>query len=219
MNTKLFKFLLFTVSLCSFQSLANDIPIKNTIATDANLVSPLLIGQQIPDVTLWTPQGKPFALKDAVARKPTILLFYRGGWCPFCNAQLSQIQMIEKDLSQLGYQLLAISPDTPDALQMTSRDKDLSYQLISDFQLAASIGFGLAFNISDEYAEKMRGVGGTPVRALGDDKSTLPVPAVFIVDQKGIIQFEYINPNYKVRIEPELLLTAAKITINKQQDM
>ncbi|WP_417446860.1 peroxiredoxin-like family protein [Kangiella sp.] len=186
---------------------------RTKIADNANHVTPLLIGQQVPDIHLWDTEGKPFRLLDKVKQQPTILLFYRGGWCPFCNAQLSQIQEIESELVEMGYQLLAISPDTPDELVQTSETRNLSYELISDFQLAATRGFGLAFHIEDDYAGKIEELGGKAAKADGDTKSVLPVPAVFILDKNGVIKFEYINPNYKVRIDPELLLAAAKIDL------
>lgn len=203
-------FLMVFLGSLSFSVLALD---RTAIADDANHVTPLLIGQQAPDIYLWNTEGKPFRLLEKVKKKPTILLFYRGGWCPFCNAQLSQIQEIESELVTMGYQLLAISPDTPDELVQSSETRKLSYELISDFQLEATRGFGLAFHIGDDYANKIEELGGKAVKAEGDIQSALPVPAVFILDQDGVIKFEYINPNYKVRIEPELLLAAAKVAL------
>ena len=186
---------------------------RTKVVDDPNNVSPLLIGQQAPSMTLFTSDGAPFKLREKLAEKPTILLFYRGGWCPFCNAHLSQIQEIEDDLTEMGYQLLAISPDTPSALQKTSKDKELEYELISDYQLKATTGFGLAFHIPNDYSDKIASIGGKTARLAGDDKSTLPVPAVFIFDTDGMIQFQYANPNYKVRIQPELLLAAARVAL------
>ncbi|GAA0199740.1 peroxiredoxin-like family protein [Kangiella japonica] len=188
---------------------------RTQVVDDPNNVSPLLIGQSAPEMMLFTSEGAPFSLRKKLAQKPTILLFYRGGWCPFCNAQLSQIQEVEDEISAMGYQLLAISPDTPSALQKTSKDKNLGYELISDYQLKATRQFGLAFHISDEYNQKVKSIGGKTARLAGDDKSTLPVPAVFILDTDGVIQFQYVNPNYKVRIKPELLLTAAKLALEE----
>lgn len=189
---------------------------RTKIVDDANDVAPLMIGQKAPDVTLFSSEGEPLQLLEKVSEKPTVVLFYRGGWCPFCNAQLSQIQEIESDLTKMGYQLLAISPDTPSALKKTSSDKSLDYQLISDFQLQATRGFGLAFHIPKQYSDKIESKGSKTARLAGDDKSTLPVPAVFILDKDGIIQFQYVNPNYKVRISPELLLTAAKLALENK---
>ena len=201
------------MALLSFSALALD---RTKVVDDPNNVSPLMIGQDAPEIILFSSDGKPFNLREKIAQKPTVLLFYRGGWCPFCNAQLSQIQEIEDDLSDLGYQLLAISPDTPSALQKTSEDKELSYELISDYQLKATREFGLAFHISEDYNQKVKSIGGKTARLAGDDKSTLPVPAVYIFDTDGMIQFQYANPNYKVRIKPELLLTAAKLALEEK---
>ncbi|AOE50409.1 peroxiredoxin-like family protein [Kangiella sediminilitoris] len=189
---------------------------RTQVVDDPNDVSPLLIGQAAPDIMLFDSEGAPFSLLEKISKQPTIIVFYRGGWCPFCNAQLSQLQDIQDELKDLGYQLLAISPDTPSELNKTSKDRELDYQLISDFQLKATRQFGLAFHIPNDYRDKVESIGGKTVRLAGDDKSTLPVPAVFVFDKDGIIQFQYANPNYKVRIEPELLLTAAKLALEKQ---
>ena len=43
-------------------------------------VCPILTGQKVPAVTLQTIEGKPFDLTESIAKKPTVLIFYRGGW-------------------------------------------------------------------------------------------------------------------------------------------
>ena len=50
------------------------------IAESPEQIRPLLIGAHIPDVTLVTPDHKPVVLRDALAKQPTILIYYRGGW-------------------------------------------------------------------------------------------------------------------------------------------
>lgn len=188
---------------------------RTEIVENASEVSPILIGETIPNVTLFDVNGAPLNLLEIAKAKPTIVLFYRGGWCPFCNAQLSQIQAIESDIEKLGYQLLAISPDTPDALKKSSKGKELGYQLISDFNLEAVRQFGLGFYIPKNYSDRIQSVGGETQSLKGDERSILPVPAVFILDTKGVIQFEYVNPNFKVRIKPELLLDAAMYALEE----
>lgn len=49
-------------------------------------ISPLLIGETIPDVRLQTVEGSSVSLMAEVAKKPTVLVFYRGGWCPIAVA-------------------------------------------------------------------------------------------------------------------------------------
>ena len=43
-------------------------------------VRPLMVGAEIPELTLTTGEGEAFDLNAAIAADPTILLFYRGGW-------------------------------------------------------------------------------------------------------------------------------------------
>ena len=57
------------------------------IAASATDVVPLDKGATLPKLTLKAVDGKPYDLNASVAKKPTILIFYRGGWCPFCNQQ------------------------------------------------------------------------------------------------------------------------------------
>ncbi len=201
---------LLSLSLFSVNVNALD---RTKVAEKASDVAPLLIGETIPDITLFSSEGAPLNLRQKVAEKPTILLFYRGGWCPFCNAQLSQIQMAEEEIRKLGYQLIAISPDTPDALKKSISERELDYQLVSDFALQATRQFGLAFYIPKNYSDKISKHGGKTQSLDGDERSILPVPAVFILDQKGVIQFEYVNPNFKVRVKPQLLIDAARYAL------
>ena len=167
-------------------------------------ISPLLTGEAIPMLTLPDASGKAFDLNKAVSQKPTILIFYRGGWCPYCNKQLSGLQEIEQDLTKMGYQVIAISTDSPENLSKSTRDGKLSYILLSDADLKAAKQFGIAFKGPKDYDKFLpKTSGGKNVDKL------LPVPSVFILDKKGVIQFEYINPNADQRISPSLLKAAA----------
>jgi peroxiredoxin len=85
---------------------------------DASVIRPLPAGARMPaDTRVLTVDGRPFDLSAAVAGKPTVLIFYRGGWCPYCNAHLRELQKSVGALRQMGYQLLAVSADTPEALR------------------------------------------------------------------------------------------------------
>ncbi|MEM7267569.1 MAG: redoxin domain-containing protein, partial [Pseudomonadota bacterium] len=77
---------------------------RGTIAEDADSVTPLLNGQVVPKTTLKMADGSPVSLQALTMQKPSIVLFYRGGWCPYCNEQLAQLKDIEKDLVDMGYQ-------------------------------------------------------------------------------------------------------------------
>lgn len=167
-------------------------------------ISPLLYGEKIPQAALPDASGKAVELLETVATKPTVLVFYRGGWCPYCSVQLAGLQEAMPELEKLGYQLLAISTDSPEALRESAVKENLGYTLLSDADLQVAKQFGIAYKAPEAYWSMLpKTTGGKNTDLL------LPVPSVFIVDQTGVIQFEYINPNIKQRLSAALLLAAA----------
>jgi peroxiredoxin len=185
------------------------------IAADELSVMPLMNGQTLPDITLKDLEGKAVNLTELVSQKPTVFFFYRGGWCPFCNAQMGQLKAIEPKLIEMGFQLVGVSPDTPAQLKASVRDNKLDYLLLSDAHMAASQAFGLAYFTSAEvtqiYTQKMKVSNQLMAQTNGEMRLVLPVPAVYLMDTSGLVHFQYINPNYKVRPAPELIITAAKL--------
>lgn len=168
-------------------------------------ICPLLIGETLPKANLQDAEGKTILLKDILLVKPTVLVFYRGGWCPYCNLQLSGLVNIEKEILGLGYQIVAISPDDYQNLKTTEEKDSINYQLFSDLNGKFIQEIGIAF----QTPTMVKGYVVTKTQK-GKTSDVLPVPTVMVVNEKGVIQFEYINPNYKERISGELLLAVLK---------
>jgi len=180
------------------------------VAASAAEVNPLQVGDHVPSAVLKSVDGKPVDLNTEIAKEPTVLIFYRGGWCPFCNRQMSGLQSIVKDLNDAGYQLLAISPDQPEELAKSIQNHALTYTLFSDTKSATIKAFGLAFKVSNPTYERMLNLGIDLEKATGDTSHVLPVPAVFILGTDGVIRFVHYDPNFKVRMDPAEILKAAK---------
>lgn len=180
------------------------------IAASAEEICPLLVGVKIPTLTLKTQDGADFDLNAAAAQKPTVLIFYRGGWCPYCNLHLAELQNIEGNLLKLGYQIIAISVDRFEKLAPTIEKQQLNYTLLADDQALATTAFGLAYKVSDADFQRLQGFGMDLEEASGQKHHILPVPAAFVVGTDGIIKFSYVNPNYKARVNADILLAAVK---------
>lgn len=178
--------------------------ISAQIPEKAEDISPLLIGEIIPDVVLKALDASDHSMLDILSEKPTVLLFYRGGWCPYCNMQLSEMQGAESEIIKLGYQIVAISPDSPKNLQSTNEKNELHYSLYSDADGTFMKAMGIAFEAPERSVDKLKKYSD------GLNKGILPVPAVFVVDTSGKIEFEYINPYYKTRLSADLLLAVLK---------
>ncbi|TDJ00934.1 MAG: methyltransferase domain-containing protein [Deltaproteobacteria bacterium] len=123
---------------------------------------------------------------------------------------MGQLQKIESQLVELGYKIIAISPDQPDKLRATIRKHDLAYLLLSDSKMIAARAFGIAFRVDAATLDRYRGFGIDLQAASGEKHQLLPVPSVFVVGTDAVIRFRYSNPDYTVRIEPDALLEAAR---------
>lgn len=183
------------------------------VAPSPSQVRPLLIGAAAPDAQLRTMDGRPVALRAALAGKPGIVIFYRGGWCPYCNAHLQEIKGIEKDLTRLGYTIVAVSPDRPEELAKTAKKHALPYSLLSDSKLEAARAYGIAYQVDSDTLSHYAHYGVDLRKASGEPHDWLPVPSVFLIGKEGTIKFAYTNPDYKVRLKAAVLLSVAKETL------
>jgi peroxiredoxin len=128
---------------------------------------------------------------------------------------LVQLREIEPELKSFGVQLLAISPDKPSKLKETIEKHKMGFRLLSDSDMAVARSFGVAYKLDDQTLAELKKYNIDVEDASGQEHHMLPVPAVFLVAMNGVIQFEYVNPDYKVRLDPGLLLSAAKIIFKR----
>ncbi|MBF7073526.1 AhpC/TSA family protein [Glaciecola sp. MH2013] len=184
---------------------------RTVIADKAEDVTPILIGSSAPNVTVKTSDGSPVSLKALYMQKPTVVIFYRGGWCPYCSRQLAELKSIEQNLVDEGYQVLAISPESPSRLQEQKLETEFAVTLISDDSLAAIRGFGVGFYVPNDTRKLYKDRMNVELTADTSERAVLPAPAIFILDQQGKVQFSYVNPDYSVRPSADLVLSAAKL--------
>ena len=185
-----------TLSLFSFAQA--DLPSK------AEDISPLLIGESFPDTPIKNLDGDEVAISDFLKEQPAVIVFYRGGWCPYCTKHLSALGQAEQEILDLGVKIIAISPDSGEKLKETLDQNELPYELLSDSNGDLAKAVGIAFQAPERYLPRLSKYSD------GGNTGYLPVPSVFILNQQGEILFEYISPNYKQRMSKELLLATLK---------
>ncbi|MGS0747737.1 peroxiredoxin-like family protein [Halpernia sp. GG3] len=197
--SKFTKTFLLTLSL-----LLTGILSQAQIYPTADAVKPILIGQKFSDATLQDVNGKDVNLQALISKKPSVVVFYRGGWCPYCNAQLSGLAKIEKEITDLGYQIIAISPENFQNIPDVAKKDKVAYTLLSDDGGKLIQKTGIAFKMPDNYQTMLAG------KVKGGLTPLLPVASVFLLNKSGEIIFEYINPDYKYRLSSEMLLAVLK---------
>ena len=183
---------------------------SKTTASKTENTKPISPGGIIPQVNLQDAAGKKNNLSEQIKQKPAVIIFYRGGWCPYCNQHLRQLKTIEPKLRKLGFQILAVSPDRPSELSKSIEKQQMTYKLLSDNKMKAARAFGIAFRVADKTLKKYEQYGIDLQSASGQNHHLLPVPSVFIVGTDGVIDFAYSNPDYKIRMTAEEVLQAAE---------
>lgn len=90
-------------------------------------VQPLSVGARAPIFAARTTEGALRTFERDGYKKPTVVLFYRGGWCPYCNAQLSDLHIVEPKLPASGFEIVFLSTDRPELLYSSLKDRSRNY--------------------------------------------------------------------------------------------
>lgn len=179
-------------------------------APSAEAARPLAVGDKAPDFTASRVNNTPYRFSAGHLDRPAVLIFYRGGWCPYCNMQMADMHTVEPKLRAAGFDVLFVSTDRPELLYSSLKDQTIDYTLLSDPQLLAAQAFHIAFHVDDEiYAQQLK-YGVDLEKTTGTKLHALPVPSVFIVDKTGVIRFVFSNPDFRVRLRADELWKVAE---------
>ena len=170
----------------------------------------LQVGAKAPDFTLPDAHGKPVTLAALLAKGPAVLTFYRGSWCPFCDLQLRAYQGALGAIHELGAELVAISPQTPDYALSDVEKKQLTFPVLTDRGNRVAREFKLVFALSDALRKLQTHFGSVLPKFNGDESWELPMPGTFVLDRQGVVKFASVDPNWMVRVEPAAILEAVR---------
>jgi peroxiredoxin len=149
------------------------------------------IGAKIPAVSVVTSGGAPATFDSLKGQKGMVLAFVRSAdWCPFCKAQLKDLNTIAADLKAEGYPLVALSYDSQEKLQSFSDQNKLGYTLVADKGSVVIDAFGLR---NAEMAGKGRFDG-------------IPHPMILIIGADGVVKAKLYEPSYQKRPPSPLVL-------------
>lgn len=170
--------------------------------TESSLIqSAKNIGDLAPDFTLKNALGKEVSLKDYLKKGPVVLVWYRGGWCPYCNINLHYLQEELPNIIAQGAHLVALTPEIPDQSMSTSEKHHLEFEVLSDINNTVAKDYGVVFKLSDEVAQKYNEKFGLN-KHNGDDSNELPLAATYIINTDGKIVYAFLDADYRKRAEP-----------------
>ena len=167
------------------------------------------VGDPAPDFTLPNAQGGKSTLSELLKSGPVVLLWYRGGWCPYCNLTLHAYQEALPELKAAGATLVAITPETPDKSLSTSEKNELSFEVLSDADNAVARDYGVLFEVPADvwttYESKLK-----VNTYYTHGRPELPLAATYVIAPSGEISWTFLSADYRERAEPSDVLQAVK---------
>ncbi|PQO26481.1 peroxiredoxin-like family protein [Blastopirellula marina] len=167
------------------------------------------VGDQAIDAELTGWNGKTVKLSEMWSEGPVVLMWYRGGWCPYCNLQLRAMQQELKAIEGAGAKLIVLTPELPEKAKETAEANDISFVALHDKNSATAHKYGLVFELPEAilplYRDRLH-----LADVNGSDAMELPLSATYVVDTKGKIRYAFLDADYTKRAEPADVVAAVK---------
>jgi peroxiredoxin len=157
-------------------------------------------GDKAPDFTGYDQNGNKVQSKKILESGPLVLFFYRGNWCPVCSRYLNDYQDSLNILTGMGVNVVAITPESIENVEMTVKLHNLSFTVVYDCQEQIMKDYDVMFNVTQPYQELVQKDHSIDIaKNNGRDIAHLPVPATFIISREGIIVAVQFDPDYNNR--------------------
>ena len=171
------------------------------------------VGQVAPDVSLTGLDGAPTQLSTLLTSRPLLLVFYRGGWCPFCNKQVHEYSLGYARLQALGVDVAFVSVDTPEAGRVTQASWTVPFPLLSDPDAVAHEAFHVVNALDKAGYERLVGFGLDIEAWSGRTHHKIAIPAIFLLDTDRTVLWAHAAGDYTVRPTRDQLLPALQAAL------
>ncbi len=173
-------------------------------------------GNVAPEFSLTDQHGIAVSLADRLALGPVVLLFIRGGWCPFCTLALRAWQDALPRLHDAGADLLVVSPQRVDVCGMVAERDLLACSVLSDPGSAVADRYGLTVELPEIIRPLYLRLGHDLPRINGTGTWRLPLSSTLVVAPDGRIAMGGGDLSLKRRIEPDAAIEAVRRLPAKQ---
>lgn len=174
------------------------IPLVSIAQTET--INTLKIGDKAPLFEAISYSNNEVKLKNLIDSGKVVLVFYRGAWCPYCNKHMSNLQDSLNLIIEKGASLITISPEVESSVEESISKSNATFEIISDKNYQIMNQYGVSFKVKEATLTKYKLFGINLEEANGNDDNILPVPATFIINQNGTIEYIHFDENYKERL-------------------
>lgn len=160
----------------------------------------LFINSKAPDFALKDQYGATVTLKDLRKKGQTVLLFYRGSWCPYCNRELKAFQDSLSLILTKKAQLIAITPESNEGIDSMVKKNSVVFPVLYDEGAKTLQAYKVAFKVDEKTVSRYKMAEIDLLKRNKQKEAVLPVPAVYIINTEGTVTYRYFDENYKKRV-------------------
>ena len=164
------------------------------------------LGEIMPEFLLPNVKNEIINSNEILKNGKMIIAFYRGSWCPYCNLELKMLQDHLPKIKDKKAMLVAISPQSPDNSLTVVEKHNLTFEVLTDKDNLFAKQLGISFELQDFVLPYYQALGIDLMHFNKNNDNSLPVPAVFVIDQNGKIIYKFVDANYMNRIDIDELL-------------
>ena len=171
------------------------------------------VGDKAPDFSLPTSEGEMWSLGEHLARgksSSSVVVFYRGTWCGYCNIYLRGLLETRTLLSDANAALIAVSPEAAPSSADNAGAADPTFPVLIDHGGKIAEQFGLTFEMDDTAKNVLKGSGIDLEKRNAGGKWILPVPGTFVIDRTGDIAYAHVDADYRNRPEPQEIVAMCR---------
>lgn len=170
----------------------------------------LKVGDMAPDFALSSAEGQIVTLTELLAKGPVVLSFYRGKWCPYCVTELEALREASADMAALGATLVAVTAEDCGGALTAKRKHRLEFEILCDLENGLGLTFGLVFRVPDSIRQFYQEADLNFPLMYGNESWFLPIPATYVIGRDGSIRHAYVNPDFRERLDPAIVLDVLK---------
>jgi len=162
----------------------------------------LQVNQLAPDFSAKDQSGKIVTLKSLLKKGSVVLVFYRGEWCPYCNKYLKELEESLLKINSMNASVIAVTPEKPEYIEKSVEKTKASFPILHDEGLKIMKSYDVAYKLDDKAIKKYKRINVDLQLINGPVNSeNLPVPAVYVINQSGIIVYKFFDPDYTNRAQ------------------
>ncbi|ADW68727.1 peroxiredoxin-like family protein [Granulicella tundricola] len=159
--------------------------------------------------------GKLVKSEDLLALGPVVLKFFRGRWDPYCVTELETWRELYPEVRDRGAILVAVSPQTKRQNDFAVQQHGLSFPVLADPGCEVAERFGIAYTVPVPARNYYRSIlvnipfanAGLNYDTASEESWRLPLPALYLIGQDGLVRFAEAHADPRVRPEPADLLS------------